>query len=333
MIISHGSAWEFWRFHGHRFFGRPHIPVPSTGATKVAATQAKDVAGAFGLSLPVHVLTTQAKEGSRSASFVKHVFSGAHDLACVVKVARDLYVVCPELCFQQMACHLTEVSLVRMGYELCGTYMPSPGEPGGIASRPALSTPPQLRSFIDRTEGAYPGAKLARRALRYVLPGSNSPAETVLSMLLTLPYRLGGFKLPFPSLNASLKINAASRVLVDRNELRPDLLWRERKVAVEYDSKAHHSDYEQREYDECRRNAMQDSGILYLVITKAQLKDPALFRTQADIIARALGKRVRIKDEAAFSKKHLELRGELASWLLPQAGSPAALRPWEPAAR
>ena len=271
MILSHESARLFWRLHGDGYLDSQRRIVTGKSMTRVLAKDARAVAESFHLPLPLDVMTLEAKEGSLSDSFVKHICTVARSTPCAVLIAPGLYVVCPELCFVQAAQRADIVGSIKLGFEFCGTYMPDPHGVAGQRSRPPLCTPESLRDFIEKLEHKYPGTVEARKALRYVIPGSASTAETALTMLCTLPYRMGGFNLPRPKLNQEVRLGHAGSRVVGRGVLKPDLLWRKEKVALEYNSKSTHGDDGQREYDDRRNNALQDKDFRYFICTTAIL--------------------------------------------------------------
>jgi len=225
MILSHETARAFWRAYGDRYSHAHRLVVSGRFMTKVTFKAAEVVAHSFNLPLPLHVMTLEPKEGSRSERYIKHIFAMARRLPCVMEISDGLYVVCPELCFVQVAQVLQPVDLIKWGFEICGSYMP---DPQGVAKqrfRRELCTPEGLREFIDGIDSRFNGIVAARKALRYVIPGSASPAETA-------------------------------------------------------------------------------------------------FEAQMHIIARTMGRRIRIADPSGFTRKQLELRARLAPWLVPAAFAP-----------
>ena len=77
--------------------------------------------------------------------------------------------------------------------------------------------------------------------------------ETILAMLLTLPFRHGGYNFEKPLLNHTIEVK--ERHSSGRNAVRPitvDIYWPDNGIALEYDSKAFHSTEEQRVKDSSR---------------------------------------------------------------------------------
>lgn len=104
------------------------------------------------------------------------------------------------------------------------------------------------------------GVVSARRALRWLDPGAESPQESVVRCHLLM----GGVRRPLCNLD----------IVVDGEWLaRADLAWPEERVIVEYDGAAHLSE-RQRRADAARRNLLQDRGWLVIVLTARDLRYP-----------------------------------------------------------
>jgi hypothetical protein len=120
-------------------------------------------------------------------------------------------------------------------------------------------TPDRLDQFLHDHDGN--GVRAARRALHLAGPGSESPRETYVRLLLELA------GLPPPEVNASYGDD-------DGFVARIDLSWRAWKIAVEYDGRQHGLDLAQRERDVRRRERMERLGWVFIIVTAAQLASP-----------------------------------------------------------
>jgi len=123
-----------------------------------------------------------------------------------------LYVSSPEFFFFQMALEYPLAKLIELGLELCGSYsMPSidfadkgqGDSEQALYNLPRLTSKKRLKAFAARMK-EWPGHRLASKALQYITNDSASPMETILVILLTLPYRNGGYGLPMPELNGRI---------------------------------------------------------------------------------------------------------------------------------
>jgi len=127
--------------------------------------------------------------------------------------------------------------------------------------RPA-ATPERLAAACRAWTGA-PGAGRLRAALEEARPGVDSPMETPTRCILVR----GG--LPEPEVNG--EIYADGRLLAQ-----PDLLYRDAKVAIEYDGEQHFADARQRAHDIERDERLRALGWTVIRVTAAMLAKPWL---------------------------------------------------------
>ena len=78
-----------------------------------------------------------------------------------------------------------------------------------------------------------------------------------------------------------------------KSEVRPDFLWKDAKVLVEYDSNAHHLTPQKKESDEARRRVLEAMGYTVLVVTNELVKDAAKLNAFVDDLTCRLGLRRR----------------------------------------
>ena len=247
----------------------------------------------------------------------QHVFSGNTPYGCFIGAEGrldGLRVSSPEFCFLQMAGYLSLAGLIELGYEFCGKYsMPAAGDAEapsrGFYHREPLTSVKKISAFIARMPD-FRGRKKAVRALRYLLEGSASPMETKLSMLLTLPYKLGGFGLPAPELNARVVPSKTAGKSSGRAFYVCDLFWADQNLAVEYDSDMFHTGSERIAEDSLKRNSLALMGVTVITVTTRQLYDSLEFEKAARTLANCLGKRLVFKNPG-FAAAHLELRNQL----------------------
>ena len=238
----------------------------------------------------------------------------------------DVYVASPELCLMQLASKLSEQEVLKLALEMCGTYAIDPhydpeggsfydspddeeqDDSPGTCKRPPLTNARKLKAYSERL--LKPGSR-ARRAhfLRYVVDSSASPRETALYMLLCMPPRFGGYGLAIPELNRRIDFTLRDRLMIGADHFDCDLYW-PKQVAVEYDSKRHHTAEEKQERDAIRRNMLQYKGIRVITATRLQVNSAHQFDKLARQIGRAVGKRFRIPE-----KEHVEARVRLRKTL------------------
>lgn len=232
-----------------------------------------------------------------------------------VSVGNGLYVSTPEFCFFQMASEYPFAKLIALGFELCGSYsMPVkvfPGAQQDNSDQPVynllqLTNKKKLKTFTDRMDG-WTGHRKAKKASRYIANNSASPMESILTILLTLPYKYGGYGLSMPELNGRIYPEKGTKKFSGREFYRGDLLWRNAGVVAEYNSDIEHSSPERIARDAIRRSDLALCGITEVTVTKGQIKNVELLDNVAKQIANKIGKRLRYKNPE-FSKTQRELQ-------------------------
>jgi len=223
-----------------------------------------------------------------------------------------LCIVRPELCFAQMSSVLSVPQLIKFGIELCATYVPKPLADIGYVVRKPLTSQEEL-SNLAKGYGAGRQRKI-ESALPWVVNNSASQRETILYMLLCLPYRLGGYGLPKPVLNYEIPLEKDEARLAGRKLFRADLYWPEFQLDVEYDSTQYHLDERQMEKDAIRRNILNHKGIRVISVTRNQINNREAFDGVARQIAKGLGKRIRPSRDAMLAKQEVLRRSLLENW-------------------
>lgn len=225
-----------------------------------------------------------------------------------VPVAPEVLAASPELVFVQMAGKLPLVPLVELGFELCGGYARTADDRGFADAKPLTSTK-RLGEYVAGCEGMY-GAGKARRAVVYVADGAASPMEAAVAMLLTLPSHLGGYGFDKPQLNGEVAVPSRLRRDMGVDALHCDLLWPECGVALEYDSDRYHTGAERIFRDAERRNNLKKLGVEVVAATRRQVLDMYRFEKVAGLLARAMGRRLRIRS-SKFERARSALYAQL----------------------
>lgn len=319
IILSHTSAIEAWRIQRAED-ARPQSPpdisrfaeqLPSTSLVSRPATPQRQIRELISrespsLSQPTHILLPRESHPPESiGDIIGHRTTLSYPARSFIKISDDIYACCPELAFIQAASLVSLPKLVSIGYELCGSY--AHGKTTGCSA--ALTTPRRLLSYCDRLPNAK-GVQAARKAARHVLSGSASPMETAVAMELSLPYSLGGKNFPKPLLNHGVKLTDGAAIIAGRRRLRYDLFWPEALLAVEYDSKQHHSSSTSRIKDSQKRAASINMGITVIGITEKQFLNMLEFDEIATMLARLLEHRIRPRSKG-YRAKRFELRAQL----------------------
>ncbi len=250
------------------------------------------------LSKPYHLLVGCPADRRRVGGVRCHVSSSLPQRGSLSQIEDGLYSSTPELCFVQMASGSPILQLVRDGYLLCGRYRVfSAVERGGssrfdLVERKLLCRQESLERFAVRASHLE-GSARARRVIPFVLENAASPAEISMAMRLILPYRLGGFGLPSPVLNARIELSSSAKQIAVKSHHEVDMLWPADKVVVEYDSNLLHLNSASMTVDAIKRGVLEEMGYKIVTVTADQLRDPELMRRVALRIGRRLSFRVR----------------------------------------
>ena len=251
----------------------------------------------------IHATVAHARLRRAGGGIETSVRKGPFHPRSFMRIEDGLYVSTPEMAFCEMASVLSLERLIALGFELCGTYRRA--STFGLARYDAtpLTSPDALASFVEKSP-QFKGVKKARRALPLILDGSASPRESVLAMLLCLPYSLGGYGLPHPTMNAEMPLpkNVAA---TGRSSLRCDLYWPAARLDVEYDSAEFHSAERLLANDSMRRIALESMDVTSVNLTAEHLRRASLFDEAAQGIARILGKRVRLPGDFRLKQERL----------------------------
>jgi len=308
-FISHQTALEFWKaaqasvaLEGKRL--RKNPPIKPVDGKEL------HVSNPWNLTTPMHILISNKNVRRVNESLQYHIASRQFPTGSFIQVDSKLAVSSPELCFVQMASELSLIELIELGYEFCGRYRLEENNKKGRGFRDdlPLTSVNKLDSYLSRVAGLK-GSKNARRALRYLADGSASPMESALTMLLTLPYKFGGYGLPMPLLNCPVQV-AKDAKKTSKAKLYCDLYWPEEQVDVEYDSDAYHANPARISKDAIRRNALTSAGVTVITLSRKQINNTAELHRVAVDLSKLLGKRLVYK-MPEFTMRHAKLRSHL----------------------
>jgi very-short-patch-repair endonuclease len=256
----------------------------------------------WGLTTPLHILVGNSNARKTTRSLICHICSEEFPRGSFIEGASGLSVSSPELVFIQMAEILSLEELVQLGFELCGGYRLGNRVDvlRGFRDDRPLTSVARLSAYLQSTPGIK-GKTKARRALQFIADGAASPMETIVTMLLTLPYKLGGYGFSMPLLNYSVDVSLNTSRNARTRKYRCDLYWPERRVAIEYDSESYHVDSKQIAKDMIRRNALVSTGIKVVTVSKTQVSNRANLRELAFVLGKLLGKRMKFQTKKYFA--------------------------------
>lgn len=225
-----------------------------------------------------------------------------------VEVGGALYVSSPSFVFVQRASELGLFQTIAYGNELCGCYSLD-SSPRGFNDHPPFVTPAGLREFLAACKNGK-GAKIARVASKWVLPGFRSPMESDTYLLTCLPRNYGGYGIiAKPEVNAHVAVPEGLWYLTEVRSYEVDLLWREALAAVEYDGDVH-DERSQRLRDDAKTHVLEEMGYLVIRINWDILRDPREFDRRVRLLATRLGQTVP-PSSAEFARRRRALREAL----------------------
>ena len=314
IVLCERSSLEFYRkarlFEGRkirgygRVFGLPqyycasdvlerspsrsaHLKIPAYTHNELCA-----LAEELELALPLHVFVPSAAARRRSRVLVPHVLPRGFTERCSQPLGNGVYVSRPEPMLLQLSQQLSQVELIQLLCELSSSFVLDESSPHGMIEALPLIELKRLSSFCERHGSMRNCGKLAA-ACAHAVPGTASPMEITLALLLTLPYKLGGYGLPKPQANGTVRLRSLQQHVSGTRERRGDLLWPQEKLAVEYDSDQEHLGSEKLFRDTERRNALLFSGFTVITVTKRQLHNIDEMDKVAINIAKQLRRRIR----------------------------------------
>ena len=126
-----------------------------------------------------------------------------------------------------------------------------------------LLTPAQVRRRLDELAGVA-GVVAVRRAMRWVVPGTDALYETRTRMIML---RAG---LPMPEVNLPVHVRSTGRTY------HLDMGYKAERVGVEFDGRVHDG-ARQRAIDAARRLDLQTEGWFLVTVTASQLANPTQF--------------------------------------------------------
>ena len=298
------------------------------GAIRAILTQAKIAVGQSGV---LHVAIPKTPGKHNVANIAYHQIWQQLPKRAFLQIVPNLFVASPELTFVQLATSLSFGALLALGEEMCGGYpvvarfQPDAGwrfGPDGISGpqpsvqaiyvRHPLSSPARIAAFAGSCKGVM-GATVARRASRMLNGMSASVRETEVAILGLSPRCVGGLGAAKADLNKAVRLSAAAAQVAQQKTATCDLLFRDSRIAVEYDGSHGHSSTEQRAQDARRRNALKMDGFDVRVLTDPQFQDPQEFQSVVREASAKAGKWVPVLTEEQLAKHRL-LRRQLAEF-------------------
>lgn len=282
--------------------------VAKTATAPQVSDNLSPSASAFGPKLDNIVPTASLRcQSSRISSRVQAspIVSGTF-----YQVTDSIFVLSPEAAFERISRILPLSRRILLAMELCGTYALSTEDLTYRYDVVPVSSAQALLDYCERLPHSN-GSQTAGliRALRWVVDNSASLMETVVVVLLVLPYRHGGYGLALPSMN--IPLDSDGRVVPQRTQgsRKADVSWFDHKVALEYNSREFHCGLDDYERDSDRREWFERLGFKVIPVSAAKLYDAVQFNELAHQIAELIGCRLRLPE--GFERKSAALRSQI----------------------
>lgn len=277
LILSHESALEFHRARRvAAALGRPYPSLDEMPRSNNGGISLKDLSIALGLPSTLHVSVQEEQPRIKSPYIHCHALHGTMPS---IPICPGLSVATPEEALFQICARSGFVRQSLLAYEACGSFaICQDAEDGFINDLEPLTTPQVIRDYIDGKAGNRRSARFRtlQRIMSSLVAGAASPAEAKLCLAIVAPRTLGGQGLPKPKLNAEIRVEGTASSLTQRSVIRPDELWEELKLILEYMG-SRHAEVRRMGEDASRDNTLGAMGYKVIHVTKRQVQDPRLY--------------------------------------------------------
>lgn len=279
LIVGYESALDYWR--AARVAGAEPELEPegkAFGARALTVSErARRAIDSCCTEAPLDVVGACKSEHHNSATVKDHSFSGPLTPAKLRGLGDRIFVCAPDVVFTQLAHSRSTLDLALIACEACGTYGLTPrGRDSFQGDLAPLASIAELKAYASSAKSlGFRGAARALEALDLAADGSGSPRESGIAVFLSLGRRRGGAGLKGFAMNRSLAVPSQLRAIVGSSKLKPDFLWEEQRLILEYDSNEFHLTAAQKERDEARRRVFERMGYQVKSLTSDVLQDNA----------------------------------------------------------
>lgn len=334
MMLSHTSAlevirrWDSFRLLERGRQDEPwHVPRKTPSVSEVLSVRDR-VPALESAALPLHVVVGSDSGRHQSAAVIAHLYTGDLPAEACFSLAPGVSCATPELVVLQMAEYATELELTLLIDELCGLYAIQPAARTGLVQRrDPLTSTQRIRELLERL-GPIRGSAKVGRALVAARSRSGSPRESMTAHRLEMSARRGGYEIPVVSLNDSLLVERADRIVAgaEHRIRKPDIMilapegparvrMAFRAVAIDYKGE-YHRDPWQESRDTDRRNELLAQGVKDYEIEREHFGDLGYMDWLAEMVRRDLGleqPRRSPRAEQTYRARRASLARELAA--------------------
>ncbi|WP_322154419.1 hypothetical protein [Paratractidigestivibacter sp.] len=246
MIICGNSALDYHRVsNGAQFPGYEEILVRSMRTIRKHDQHFKrvvEVLDQLDLPAPLHLLSTGPGDRKNSVLAKYHYYAQQPQVGDLIKLDENIYVCAPELALAQASVRAGIAAIDLLILEFCGTYLLSPRSDSGFigTSAPLLTLAQIEQAFKDKKR--VPGYAMQPRlqALEVAAENSNSPAESAVHAILSLPVGYGGYGVSGIELNRKIPLDSKAARMVGVDAIRPDFFIGKANTVGEYKSLMYH---------------------------------------------------------------------------------------------
>lgn len=303
LILSHESALEFHRAcRVAAALGKPYPPLAEMPCSHNGGISLKGLSSALALPSTLHVAVKEGQPRIKSPYIHCHTLRGPIPS---IPICPGLRVASPEEALFQVCGRNGPVRQLLLAYEICGSFaICQSSEDGFINDLKPLTTPQTISCYVDEKEGNRRSTKFRtfQKVMSSLVAGAASPAEAKLCLAIVAPRTMGGQGLPKPKLNAEIRVDGRASSLTQRSIVRPDELWEELKLILEYMG-SHHAEARRMSEDASRDNTLGAMGYKVIHVTKRQVQDPRLYRGLMEHLRIELGARKEIPSQRILERQ------------------------------
>ena len=176
------------------------------------------------------------------------------------KIAKNIYLVSPELLYYQLSKSINDVDLMLAGYELCGAYTINRNNDLELINgiRPLTSKKrlllylQNLKKLNNKCNGFSKAYKIAEQ----ILDNSFSPMESRIATMLCSNRSFGGYGVKNIQLNKPVQLSKGAQNICLKKYVIPDMSSEKIKLAIEYDSDQFHDNISKNQDDKLRIDAL-----------------------------------------------------------------------------
>ena len=311
ILITYPSALEFWMkydmIHPLNYAEDSISNIPADAASRDSLIR---LFQKFGFKLPIHVMVPERSKRSHGSKFVCHLAPKTPLPDAVIKLSDKISIVSPEYCLLLAAREMDIAELAILATDLMGIFRFESNAQFSLTNRSPLTSLDKMSVFLNKAK-SNSGVKKASIAINYAFERSNSPMESKLAVVASLPCMYGGYGIIRPDLNRYISLSSDGKKLLNRETCCCDMVWFDKKYVVEYDSNLVHSSSSQVRYDKKRSDAILMSGFSLLHVTSDFFRNQNTIDALFILIRKCLGMRSIKPKLDKYKEKRFELLKKL----------------------